>query len=144
MTQERGSRRLSTRCIHAGDELDARGGIHTPLYNHSTFGFRSTQAILDVVEGRAAGSLYTRYGLNPTIQSVERKLAEGDVEALLDYRRQAPFAERAHPTDEHFLPLFVALGAAGEQAHATRIDAGIEYGLLAMDIYRFDAAVTAR
>ncbi|MEK7475231.1 MAG: PLP-dependent aspartate aminotransferase family protein [Candidatus Coatesbacteria bacterium] len=66
---------LSTRCIHAGDHLDERGGIHTPLYNHSTFAFRSTQDLLDVVEGRAKGNLYTRYGLNPTIRSVEEKLA---------------------------------------------------------------------
>jgi len=66
---------LSTRCIHAGDTLDPRGAIHTPLYSHSTFAFPNTQGVLDVVEGRATGSLYTRYGLNPTIQSVEEKLA---------------------------------------------------------------------
>ncbi len=85
--------------------------------------------------------------VRPFIEWIERKLAEGDVDALLDYRRQAPFAERAHPTDEHLLPLFVALGAAGHAAKAERIDAGIEYGLLAMDIYRFDGAsapITAR
>ena len=67
--------RLATRCIHAGDTLDERGGIFTPLYNHSTFGFRDTQGVLDVVEGRVKGNLYTRYGLNPTILSVEEKLA---------------------------------------------------------------------
>ncbi len=66
---------LATRCVHAGDRLDPRGAIHTPLYNHSTFGFTSTAALLDVVEGRAQGSLYTRYGLNPTIRSIEEKLA---------------------------------------------------------------------
>lgn len=66
---------LSTRCIHAGDTLDPRGAIHTPLYSHSTFAFPNTQGVLDVVEGRASGSLYTRYGLNPTIRSVEEKLA---------------------------------------------------------------------
>jgi cystathionine gamma-synthase/methionine-gamma-lyase len=66
---------LSTQCIHAGEKLDAHGGIHPPLYNHSTFGFHSTKDVLDVVEGRAEGSLYTRYGLNPTIRSVEAKLA---------------------------------------------------------------------
>jgi 4,5-DOPA dioxygenase extradiol len=69
---------------------------------------------------------------------IERKLAEGDTDALLDYRRQAPFAERAHPTDEHLLPLFVALGAAGERPRVQRIDAGVDLGFLAMDIYRFD------
>lgn len=76
--------------------------------------------------------------VKPFIDWIEQKLAAGDIDALLDYRRQAPFAERAHPTDEHLLPLFVALGAAGAQVHAQRIDAGIDMGLLAMDIYRFD------
>ena len=66
---------LATNCIHAGDTLDERGGIFSPLYNHSTFGFPDTQSLLDVVEGRVEGSLYTRYGQNPTIQSLEKKLA---------------------------------------------------------------------
>lgn len=74
----------------------------------------------------------------PFIEWIEQKLASDNIAALLDYRRQAPFAERAHPTDEHLLPLFVALGAAGNRAHTQRIDAGVDQGLLAMDIYRFD------
>jgi 4,5-DOPA dioxygenase extradiol len=78
--------------------------------------------------------------VRPFISWIEQKMLAGDVEALLDYRKQAPFAERAHPTDEHLLPLYVALGAAGERGHAQRIDAGIDHGLLAMDIYRFDTA----
>lgn len=85
--------------------------------------------------------------VRPFIGWIEQKLAAGDVDALLDYRRQAPFAERAHPTDEHLLPFYVALGAAGEHVTAQRIDAGIDLGFLAMDIYRFDTqetAVTAR
>ncbi|WP_426702498.1 dioxygenase [Rhodanobacter sp. Col0626] len=76
--------------------------------------------------------------VKPFIDWIEQKLAAGNIDALLDYRRRAPFAERAHPTDEHLLPLFVALGAAGADARAQRIDAGIDMGLLAMDIYRFD------
>jgi 4,5-DOPA dioxygenase extradiol len=75
--------------------------------------------------------------VRPFIAWVEERLADGDGDALLDYRRQAPFAQRAHPTDEHLLPLFVALGAAGPQPAAQRIDAGIDHGILAMDIYRF-------
>ena len=55
--------------------LDDKGAIHTALYNHSTFALRDTQGVLDVVEGRTVGSSYTRYGLNPTIRSVEEKLA---------------------------------------------------------------------
>jgi 4,5-DOPA dioxygenase extradiol len=77
--------------------------------------------------------------VRPFIEWTEQKLVAGDVEALLDYRRQAPFAERAHPTDEHFLPLFFAMGAAGaDHTTAQRIDAGIDMGFLAMDIYRFN------
>lgn len=44
---------------------------------------------------------------------VEDALQAGDLDALLDYRNRAPDAARAHPTDEHFLPLYLALGAAG-------------------------------
>jgi 4,5-DOPA dioxygenase extradiol len=85
--------------------------------------------------------------VRPFIGWIEQKIQAGDTGALLDYRRQAPFAERAHPTDEHLLPLYVALGAAGEHVTARRIDAGIDLGFLAMDIYRFDTqdvAVAAR
>ncbi len=80
-SDERG---LSTRCIHAGELTDAHGSPHTPIYNTTTFAFPSTAAILDVVEGRKAGSLYTRYGLNPTVQALEQKLAslEGAEAAL--------------------------------------------------------------
>ena len=78
--------------------------------------------------------------VRPFIEWIEQKLVAGETDALLDYRRQAPYAERAHPTDEHLLPLFVALGAAGDQAHAQRLDAGIDLGIMAMDIYRFDGA----
>lgn len=67
--------KLSTRCVHAGELADAHGSPHTPVYTTTTFAFPSTAAILDVVEGRVAGSLYTRYGMNPTIQALEAKLA---------------------------------------------------------------------
>ncbi|GAA3152959.1 cystathionine gamma-synthase/methionine-gamma-lyase [Kribbella aluminosa] len=80
-TNEQG---LSTRSVHAGETRDPQGAIHTPLYTHSTFAFDSTADLLDVVEGRKPGNLYTRYGLNPTIRSVEAKLAdlEGGEQAL--------------------------------------------------------------
>ena len=76
--------KLATRCVHAGELSDAHGSPHTPVYTTTTFAFPSTAAILDVVEGRADGSLYTRYGLNPTIRSLEAKLAalEGAESAL--------------------------------------------------------------
>lgn len=56
---------------------------------------------------------------------------------LADYRRLSPDGVRAHPTDEHFLPLYFALGAAREDYKAERLYDGIEMGALAMDAYRF-------
>jgi cystathionine gamma-synthase len=66
---------LSTRCVHAGEIDDPHGSPHTPIYTTTTFKFPSTADLLDVVDGRKPGSLYTRYGLNPTIASLEQKLA---------------------------------------------------------------------
>lgn len=66
---------LSTKSIHAGEVEDAFGSPHTPVYTTTTFKFKSTADLLDVVDGRKPGSLYTRYGLNPTILSLEQKLA---------------------------------------------------------------------
>ena len=66
------------------------------------------------------------------------RAAAGDAAALVDYVAEAPEATRAHPADDHFLPFFVALGAAGEGARGERIHASIEYGALSMDAYRFD------
>jgi cystathionine gamma-synthase len=66
---------FSTRCIHAGEFHDQYGSLHTPLYDTSTFGFDSTEQMLDVIEGRKHGFLYTRYGSNPSIKNAEAKLA---------------------------------------------------------------------
>jgi 4,5-DOPA dioxygenase extradiol len=68
---------------------------------------------------------------------VKARLDEHDLEALADYRRLAPGGVRAHPTDEHFLPLFVALGAAQNHAKPERVFDAIESGVLAMDAYVF-------
>ncbi|MEX5343378.1 class III extradiol ring-cleavage dioxygenase [Pseudomonas sp. I2] len=65
---------------------------------------------------------------------VVERLGEDDQAALLDYRRQAPFAERNHPSDEHLLPLFFALGAGGTFG---LVHQGFTLGALGMDIYRF-------
>ena len=61
----------------------------------------------------------------------------GDAAALVDYRRRGPHAGRNHPSDEHFLPLLVAMGAAGEGARGRRIPGGVSHGVLAMDAFVF-------
>jgi 4,5-DOPA dioxygenase extradiol len=63
----------------------------------------------------------------------------GRLDALLDYRRLAPSAIRAHPTEEHYLPLLVAAGAAhGDTPMA--IEGGITYGVLSMESYAWGVA----
>lgn len=63
------------------------------------------------------------------------RLQANDNAALHDYRRQAPFALRNHPTDEHLLPLYFARGAGQRFAVVYQ---GFTLGALGMDIYRFD------
>ena len=66
---------LATRAIHGSTLKDAHGSPHLPLYNTTTFAFPSTADLLDVVDGRKPGSLYTRYGLNPSLFALEETLA---------------------------------------------------------------------
>jgi 4,5-DOPA dioxygenase extradiol len=66
-------------------------------------------------------------------------LAAHDERALIEYRDRAPAAERAHPTEEHFLPLFVAYGASGGEALVERVVDGYENGALARDSFLFAA-----
>lgn len=66
------------------------------------------------------------------------KIQAGDLDALSDYRRLAPYAAQNHPTDEHLLPLFVALGASNETISAQHLNRVMTYGFLAMDVWLFD------
>ena len=61
----------------------------------------------------------------------------GDEAALADYRAQAPNAADAHPTDEHFLPLHVAYGAAGAGARGRALHRSFTLGNLSMASYAF-------
>lgn len=67
----------------------------------------------------------------------DEALAAGRTADLLGYRRLAPYAEKNHPTEEHLLPLFVALGAAGGEAPVQRLHASTTHGVLRMDVYGF-------
>ena len=59
-----------------------------------------------------------------------------DRDALADYRNRAPEAEHNHPTEEHFLPLFVAAGAS-ESAGRT-LHRSATFGIIAMTAFAFD------
>lgn len=65
------------------------------------------------------------------------RVANRDVPALLNYRREALSGAQAHPSDEHLLPFYVALGAGGQNAAADRFHTGIDDYVIAMDAYAF-------
>ena len=68
---------------------------------------------------------------------MDEKIVAGDIAALCDYRRLAPHAAAEHPTEEHLLPLHVALGAGGPNLSPTRLHSSVEYGFMRMDAYAF-------
>lgn len=72
-------------------------------------------------------------------QWVQQRVQDGDWAALRDWRAQSPTPSNAHPTDEHWLPFFVAAGAAAGEAGnvGRRVHASLDLGLLAMDAYAF-------
>lgn len=70
---------------------------------------------------------------------VREAVRQGDSARLRRTLDDAPHAQRAHPTSEHFLPLLVAAGAAGEGMAAEVIDGGIAHGVLSMDSFVFGA-----
>ncbi len=83
-------------------------------------------------------------GRAPDKRSVEfsewiaQKMIQADDKALLEWQKLAPHAHFAHPTSEHFLPLFVALGARKNKF--SRVDVlggGFVDESLAADCYAF-------
>jgi 4,5-DOPA dioxygenase extradiol len=64
-------------------------------------------------------------------------VTRGDVDRLTGYRALAPHAEEAHPYPDHYMPLLVAMGAAGPGARGTVIHHSWDLGDLGMDAYAF-------
>lgn len=60
----------------------------------------------------------------------DRAVADGDIDALLDFVHKAPAASLAHPRSEHLAPIFVALGAAAADGYDSKVAVdGFWYGL---------------
>jgi 4,5-DOPA dioxygenase extradiol len=107
------------------------------------------EGVLVLATGGAVHNLsgLGREGLTPEWAAqfdewIQRKIIAGSYEELLDYRRLAPHSALAHPTEEHLLPLFVAMGAGGENAPGERpsgesLHRGWTMGSLSMAAYRF-------
>lgn len=112
----------------------AREGVLIIGSGHLTHNLRELRSVRDTGIGRA----------EPYVAEfqawVRQRIDAHDYDRLADYRKLSPAGVRAHPSEEHFLPLFVALGAAGDKARAERFVEHVEGGVLAMDAYLLHAA----
>ncbi len=66
---------------------------------------------------------------------ITRAVEAGARDDLLHYRRRAPHAAYAHPTEEHLLPLFAVAGAGGGRGR--KLHDSFEFGSLAMAVFAF-------
>jgi 4,5-DOPA dioxygenase extradiol len=72
----------------------------------------------------------------PFVDWIAERVAGRATADLLAYRTAAPEAQENHPTDEHFLPFFVALGAGTPGVAGERLHHSTDF-TMAMDAYAF-------
>jgi 4,5-DOPA dioxygenase extradiol len=87
--------------------------------------------------GNYVGTIQPPLWVSEFTDWLTKKAEAGDIKALVNYRQIAPHAERNHPTPEHLLPLFVALGAGGKHAKAVSLHSSYTYGVLSMAALSF-------
>ena len=106
------------------------------------------EGVLIIGSGSLTHNLYEFRGgqrpAEPYVQAfaawVREAVEQGDRARLLRTLDDAPQAQRAHPTPEHFWPLLVAAGSSDTGSGplpAAVIEGGVEYGMLSMDSYAF-------
>lgn len=69
---------------------------------------------------------------------LQSKLESWDTEALFQYRELAPHAEEAVPTNEHFIPLLLAMGTGDANREAKLIHRSYQYGNLSLSCWQFN------
>ena len=127
--------------------LDGAGALRlgralAPLRQHGVLIVGSGSMTHNLYEFRRSAVGEASYAREFTSWVRDAVLADA-VDRLADYRRLAPHAARAHPTEEHFLPLLVAMGAVDEAGTAQVLEGGITYGVLSMESYAWGMANAA-
>jgi 4,5-DOPA dioxygenase extradiol len=104
------------------------------------------EGVLVIGSGSATHNLHAfsaQYDAAPPVwvkqfdQWLAETIAQKDWHRLMQYRQLAPYANENHPTEEHLLPLFVALGAAGSEAKGIQLHRSYAYGAFSMAAYAF-------
>lgn len=70
-----GKENFETKCVHAGIEDDVFGAVVPPIYQTSTFKFKSAKHGASLFAGEEKGHIYTRMS-NPTINAMENAIAQ--------------------------------------------------------------------
>ena len=66
---------FQTKCVHSGIDEYEYGSVVPPIYQTSTFKFKSAQHGASLFAGEEKGYIYTRM-LNPTVEAMENAIAE--------------------------------------------------------------------
>jgi methionine-gamma-lyase len=74
MKTQHGQYRFNTKLIHSTAGDDANGAVNVPIYQTSTFAFRSAEHGAKLFAGEIEGYMYTRIG-NPTVKALEDSIA---------------------------------------------------------------------
>jgi len=69
---------------------------------------------------------------------LQEKLEAWDVEALVNYRELAPYAQDAVPTNEHFIPLLLAMGTGDQHRKAKLLHRSYQLGNLSLSCWQFE------
>jgi 4,5-DOPA dioxygenase extradiol len=68
---------------------------------------------------------------------VNKNIENWDLNTLFDFANKGPYAKRAVPTNEHFVPLFIAMGASGQAGRGILLQSNFQYGNLGLSCFEF-------
>ncbi len=103
----------------------------------------------DILIIGSGGIVHNLSQLNPDAEQAEAwavefddwvydKVTQWNLEELFKYEQLAPNSKRAVPRPEHFVTLFLAMGAGDEKRKAILLKKVFEFGNLALNCYKFE------
>ena len=95
------------------------------------------RAVFSVMRSGAAADPELARRIDAFTGWIGEKLGSHDHDSLMRWNELAPFSRDNHPTDEHLMPLFFALGAGGVDAPAHLLHRSAQFGVLVFENWRF-------
>ncbi|MDT4859001.1 Catalytic LigB subunit of aromatic ring-opening dioxygenase [compost metagenome] len=117
-------------------EALALGRTLAPLREQGVLIMGSGSLTHNLYEFRQSETVVPEDYVHEFVQWARHAVMANDTAALSDLSG-APHGRRAHPSNEHYLPLLVASGASGAGESVEVINGGVTYGVLSMEGYVF-------